>query len=531
MVAAGFVGLVGLALLVGAPVAWAQAPPGTEVPRVGLTPGVQTELTLDELIARVLEQNPAIHAARVDLESAEFAVQMARGLFDPRVTTDWSFERRATPVSSTLGGVTDGRLDEDFTVFGAAVAGAMPWGGGTYSSRWSATRATSNSLYVPLNPQFPSTLSFSLTQPLWRNRAIDAGRRQLQIAQVSRTLTEAQFRQQVADLIAAAAQAYWALVLAVEQLDVQDDALVEAREHVAGNRRMAAQGLLSAIDIVEAEAQVAIFEGGVAAAREAVTRSENAIKALMLPDRTSPLWAHALRPTTAPALAAPGISFEEAIQLALANRPEREALTHAATINEIQTRFFRDQAKPQVDLVGSYTLQGLSGPVASRTPPVDATQVPSFLVGGMGTSLGTLFARDFPSVHVGLSLSLPLWNRSAQAGVAASQADGRRLALQRAQADQAIEAEVRNTIQAVRSADAQLIAAAAGREAAEQQYGSEQRRLSAGLSTVYLLFQRHSALVAARGREWQARAQLSQTLIEYGRVTGTVLDRYGVKVR
>jgi HAE1 family hydrophobic/amphiphilic exporter-1 len=518
-----------------APAAQQPAPPAaaSAPPRVGVTPGLETPLSLEDLIARVLQENPQIRAARVDRESAEFSLQVARGLFEPRVTADWSYERRISPVSSSLGGAADGQLDENTLQFAPAVAGLLPWFGGSYQATFSSTRSRTDSAFVPLDPQFPTALSFSFVQPLARGLHMDSSRRQLRIAQVTRALTDAQFRQQVTDIMAGAARAYWDLVFAVENLDVQQDALAEAREHVAGNRRMADQGLLSAMDVVEAEAQVAIFEGNVAAAQEAVTRVENALKSLMLPDRASPLWGHALTPITRPPDNVPRLPVEEAVQTALAKRPEREQLDRSADINRINTRFFRDQARPQIDLIASYTLSGLAGAPVVR-PGSDIfggpADVPPFLVGGYRTSLGTLFERDFPTAHVGLRLTLPVWNRSAEAGVALALADERRLEHHRAQLDQTIEAEVRNAMQALRSAEAQLAAASAGRAAAEQQYASEERRLEAGISTVYLVFERHSALVAARGRELQARTELRKAVIEFERVTGTALERHGISV-
>lgn len=521
--------LATFAVAVSGSTVFAQAP---AQPRVGLAPGLETALTLDEVVARVLEQNPSIQAARIDRESAEFGVQAARGLFDPRITADGSYERRVTPVSSSLGGVADGKLREHSLIFAPTIAGLIPWGGGTYATTFSSSRTTTNSAFVPLTPQYPAFWTFSFAQPVVRNRDLDEGRRQLRVAQATRALTDAQFRQQVTDIVTAAAMTYWDLAYAIENLDIQQDGLVEAREHVSGNRRLADQGLLSEVEVVEAQSQVAFFEGAIAAAEEAVTRTENALKALMLANRASPLWQHAVRPVTPPGATPVTMSVEDAVRAALASRPERATLDRSVDINAIDTQFYRGQARPQIDLIGSYTLQGLAGqpvPPQASLPGFPASQVPSYLVGGYPTSLGTLVARDFPVAHVGLRLSLPIWNRTAEAGVAMTLAAGRRLQLQRAQLDQTIEVDVRNAMQSLRSVEAQLAAAAAGRAAAQQQYESEERRLENGLSTVYLLFERHSALVGARGRENQARIQLSKTILEFERVTGTTLERRGIR--
>src|SRR6185295_18977445 len=120
-------------------------------------------------------------------------------------------------------------------------------------------------------------------------------------------------------------------------------------------------------------------------------------------------------------------------------------------------------------------------------------------------SLSNLLGQDNPTVRVGVRISLPLKNRTAKAELGESLAEGRRLDSVRAQAEQQSEAEVRNTIQRMRSVEARMSAAAAQRWAAEQQYTSEQRNFQAGMSTVFLVLQRQTDLVIARGRELETQ--------------------------
>ena len=56
-----------------------------------------------------------------------------------------------------------------------------------------------------------------------------------------------------------------------------------------------------------------------------------------------------------------GVPHGEPVAEALRNRPELTQLDVTAEINRIDQRYYRDQTKPQIDLVGSYTAQGLAG--------------------------------------------------------------------------------------------------------------------------------------------------------------------------
>jgi len=168
-------------------------------------------------------------------------------------------------------------------------------------------------------------------------------------------------------------------------------------------------------------------------------------------------------------------------------------------------------------------------------PPLEATgggsTIPPNLVGGLPQSLANLAQQDFPTYRVGVRVSVPFRNRTAQANFGRSLAVGSRIKNQRAQAEQLVEADVRNALQSLRSAEARLASAAAARSSAEQQYESEQRQFRAGTTTVYLVLQRQNELLAARGRELQAQTDLNKAVSEFQRATGNTLDANRVSVR
>jgi HAE1 family hydrophobic/amphiphilic exporter-1 len=231
---------------------------------------------------------------------------------------------------------------------------------------------------------------------------------------------------------------------------------------------------------------------------------------------------------TPTALSAPQIGLEVAVTEALKNRPEIEQLTKSTEINQIDERFFRNQTKPQIDLVGSYTSAGLAGspnPLSSG-----AATVPENLKGGYFTSLGNLLAQDFPTYRAGVQISLPWGNRVAKANLGRTLVEADRLANNRAQVEQIIQAEVRNGLQALRSAESRLTSATEARAAAEELYASETRQFRGGTTTFYLVLQRQTELTAARGRELQAQTDLNKAISEFQRSIGATLSSNNVTV-
>jgi hypothetical protein len=90
----------------------------------------------------------------------------------------------------------------------------------------------------------------------------------------------------------------------------------------------------------------------------------------------------------------------------------------------------------------------------------------------------------------------------AKANLGRTLAEGDKIRNQKAQAYQTIETDVRNSIQALRSAESRLNAAVATRTSAEQLYESEQRQFRSGTTTLYLVLQRSSTLSMPAARSF-----------------------------
>jgi outer membrane protein TolC len=539
----------------------APARPLPSAERVGVDVSDQMPLTLNDAIALALQNNNDIDGSRINVQIAEYELTSARGVYDPVFSSESYYESRVTPTSSTLGGAQNGSVMQTDLTGAARLGGFSPFAGGSYQLDFSSTRLTTNNQNVTLNPQFPTAFTLTYAQPLWRGLRFDNNRRQIEIAKKNLSLTDAQFRQRAIEVISQVEQSYWDLVFALRNFQVQIDAVKQARTQVESNQRLVEKGVLAPIDIVAANTQVTTFEQNVYTAQEAVTRAENTLKTLMLPARTDALWSRPLTPITPINLEAPRVPLEQAVNAALKSRPELAQLQTNAEINQIDTRFFRDQTKPQIDLVGTYTSVGLAGALTSAAsggttsggsnaqlrarvnelstlaglPALETTAgggtVTPNLVGGYGKSLSNLIQQDYPTYRVGVRVALPLRNRTAEANLGRSLAQGSFIQNQRAQAEQLIEADVRNTSQTLRSAEARLQAAAATRFSTEQQYESEQRQFRAGTSTVFLVLQRQNELLAARGRELQAQTDLNKAIAEFERATGNTLAANNVAVR
>ncbi len=526
-------------------------------PRIGVL--VETQLSLSQALAMALANNKDIESSRIDQEEAVYTLVGARGAFDPIASGNSYWEKQITPIASALGGSATGAVLNKTWDSDPALSGNTPWYGGSYRVDFSSQRVYTNNTFVTLNPQYPLAINFQYTQPLWRGLRYDANRHAIDVAKKNLSMTDEQFRQRVMQVVEQAERGYWELVYAYNNLQVQLEAVGIAQQQDESNRRQEQQGLLAPIDVVAAQTQLANFEIGAFAAQTALTQAENTLKTLILPDRSSPMWTSALLPITPAEHAPPLTPLDDAIREALGNRPEVAQVRISGEINKDDTRYFRDLTKPQVDVVASYDRAGLAGIVVPGPNPLTAgflpivdrlnelstasglepinvsgltgTATPPLLIGSYGQAVNNIWNGNFPTAEVQLRISLPIRNRVAEANLGHSLAEERRIKNQREQVEQNIQSDVRNAMQSIQSAQASLQAARVARESAEEQYQSEQRQFRAGTSTLFLVQQRQSTMIAARSQERRAEADLAEATAAYELATASILRQHDINLK
>ena len=502
-------------------------------PRIGIIG--EARLPLAEAIERTLKSDPELRISRINKEQAGYSIKAAEGFYDPVLNLSGYRTHTVNPVASILAGSPSGKLSQNEFNVTPNVTGLTPYGGGTYSFRFSNSRQQTDNLFATLNPQFPTIATLNLTQPLWRGLRFDPNRHRIEVARVNERFTTEQLRQRVIERVTAAVQAYWELDFAWSNYQVQLEAVRLAEQQYESNRRQVEQGALAPIDVTAAQTQVATFQQGLFIAEQQLTAAENNLKTLMLPDRGDLLWSAALIPETRPDTSPQIVPLRDAVNQALSSRPEVAQNTLALDVNQLDVRLAKDQAKPQINAFANLSAAGLSGhtsALAGTSPipfPISLTP-PEFFVGGYSTSLSNMVAGNYPSVQIGMQISLPLRNRTAEAQVATSEAQGRKLQAMKDQLGMAIEADVRNALQATVSAQSRLAAAGIARQSAEEQYASEQRQMQSGTSTVFLVLQRQNELIAARSREARAKADVAETKANLDRAMGATIEAHGINV-
>lgn len=530
---------------------WAQvgAPP-----RVGVGV-IERKLTLHEAIEQALKANLEIEIEKSSTATAAAAVRGARGFYDPSFRWVPALESRNTPAGSVLQGA-NGRLSEHFHSENFYFRQRL-LAGSLLGLDFENNRQSSSNPFLSLNPFITSRLVVSFTQPLLRNRAIDRDRAELKIRRKQLDVSDVQFELKVIEVVTRVEQAYWDLVAARQDAQVKADALEWAREQLARNRRMIEAGSLAPVELAASEAELERRRDTWYASVGAITEAENALKSLLSGSREDPIWSDEIVPTDQATLAPPQTDdLRPAVAAALASRPELQIVGMQQQINEIQKQQNADQIKPQVNLVASYGNTGLGGSVRAGDNPFTASNallyerinklslqsglaplpapsfggLPELLVGGYGTTLSNLFGGRFQSAQVGVSFDFTFRNNTAEANLAQSAIAERRLKLQRAQVEQAIEAQVRNALQAMATARQRIAAAEASARAAAEKLESETRLFQSGESTNFLVLTRQNEYADSRHRALVAKLDFNKAVARLEQALGATLGRHQIRL-
>ena len=510
-----------------------------ELNRVGVDMTAQKPLTLDDAILLALENNQDIEVSRKNVRIAEFDLLAARGVYEPRFTGQLYYDRSTAPNVSIF--TSNQTTTQSTLAANTSLNAYVPNFGTQVAATFNNQRLTTDNPISILSPQLNASLGFSITQPLLRGRAMDPQRRNIEIAKRNLSLTDAQFRQKAIEVVTAVERAYWDLAYALRNLQVQKDGVRDAKAQLEHNRRLVDEGQLAPIDIVAAETQVANYEGAVYDALNLVNVAENALKNIVSPNRRDDLWAQAITPVEQVRVEVPTVSLEQAMATAFANRPELDLNKVQTDINEVDRRYYNSLRKPQIDLIASYNSSGIGGNPNPNFSPnfptpcsVDPTspecqQQLANLELLTGSPYKGVFANKYPTYRVGIQFNLPIFgDKTARAQYGRALVEGEKIETQREALEQAIQVDVRNALQVVKTAESRLRYASIARENSDKQYESERRKLDSGQSDIYRVLERQTALTAARSAELRAQTELNKAVADLERATGNSLKANGV---
>lgn len=461
--------------------------------------------------------------------------------FDPVLTGTLQMDRAYALSSSALSG----RAVTNTNTGTADVAYTQGFHTGTdFSMGFNNTHATTNNPLSALSPTLTSGFQAKVTQQLLQGFGFLPNTRFITIAKNNREISDVAFRLQVITTVDQIENLYWNLVYAFENVRVQQEALTFSQKTLSDNEKGVQLGTLPPIQVVSAQSTVASNQQALTVAQTNLELQELLMKNALSRNLEDPTLAGAeVVPTSTIGLPAqePVVPTQDLINDALQHRAELAESRIDLSSRNISLKAVRNALLPTLDLYGYYGGNGLGGSLSPNATfcgagtsgvCISRNRVPSqFLNGsgvGYGSTLDQLVSSAAPDKGVGVTLNVPILNRTAQADQVRSQLELRQAQVRLQQLENQVRIEVRNAQFDVQQNRASVDAAQAAVTLARQTLDAEQKKLEAGVSTPTTVLQMQSSLTTTESTLVSAMAAYAKSRVELDRSTGLLLDNAGI---
>ncbi|MEC4888963.1 MAG: TolC family protein [Nitrospira sp.] len=476
-------------------------------------------ISLAEAAVRALQSNLDISISRQTKESRIADIVIEQAKFDPTLSINGQYNRQVSPLNRPVFGGTGGSLTDiqtfdqrNHSITMDATQNLIT--GGNVDLNYSPARSNVNQNVATgflFNPAYTGGLALTLTQPLLRNAGIDVTKTFIKVAQNNADVEQHVFRDRVLTVLATVEQTYWEVVFANENLKVAQAALKAAEELLATNRAKAKAGVMSIVDVLQAEAAVASRVEQVLVAEKSIRDQEDQLRRLLNPGEEDLRQDLRLTPTDAPVTVLEPLSLQEAIDIAIEQRPEIVQAKKNVESGELNKQFARNQLLPTLSFQGTMGMAGLGK--------------------DYGDSASKNFSGDFYNYGAGLVLSYPLGNRSAISTYNKRQLESRNAEATLTSVRQQIIVGVREAVRRVQTDFKRIETTRSARIMAEKQLQAEQERLKVGLSTTRFVLDFQRDLATAQGNELRATVDYNKSLSNLARHKATTLDRYHLELQ
>ena len=475
-------------------------------------------LSIDEAVTMAMEQNLGIRIQRFDPQIQDTSVAQARSFWAPSLTSNFSKNGQTQQPTSSLSGGATSILNSNMNT-AVGVNQQLRWGG-VYSATWNSSRFSTTNLFQGFSPQIGSNLNLQYTQPLMRNFEIDQIRQQVAISQKAREMSDIQLTGVITGTLRAVKNAYWDLSYALANLKTQVQSLELSQQSLKDEQKRVEIGVRAPIDIVQAQAEVASNEERVIVAEAAIKAAQDNLRALILDPGTPDFWNVIFEPTDAASFAAQAIDVDAAVRNALDKRSDVRSAKNSLQQSDVNIKYYRNQVKPDVNANVSYITTAAGGVQLSQVDLAAAATgaaINRSIVAerGFGSVLGDVFQNTYPNWTVGISINYPLGSNIAQANLARVRLQYEQAQAQLKNLEMQVATQVRGVGRNVQTNQQRVQSARASRELQERKLEAEEKKLAAGMSSSFFVFQAQRDLALARTAEIQAISDYNKSLVDF----------------
>jgi outer membrane protein len=355
--------------------------------------GTGSPLSLSNLVQLVLERNEALQAKFLDFEFNRQKYLAEQGAFEPDAVGSVSREVNNRPNNAEQASTDNTSiLHETNNIYDAGLESLIPSGarlhlGYTLSdlnNNITPFTLTSNQNLGDL--RYQSFFGLTVTQPLLKNFGTAVTMAGIRLAALSSKIAFQEYRRQLMTVVSTAEATYWNLYLSQQQVKFFEESVVSAEKILKDNHTRYDAGKGSELEIYEAEAELGLRRAKLEEARQKSVEAVNHVLS-MYAERASNANTP-LRAVDVPVMHLRAEEYQKFGPTAFELNPDYIIQSEKLDQEMIRLGYAKNQRLPQLDLKGSYGMNGLGG------TPED--------------SYGEIQRNDYTSWSVGLEFRIPL---------------------------------------------------------------------------------------------------------------------------
>lgn len=453
-------------------------------------------------------------------------------VLDPVIQESTVFSHQTTPEVDTIQAVLPDLISKTRIYTGIYQQGFLT--GSNVTVTYKDSYLNENAPTDVLNPSSAPSVTVAYQQNLLRGFGIAVNGRTIRVSELNVKASNLNFRTQVSNTVNQVLSLYYNLSAAYEDERAKANA-VEVAQQLYDNSRLQEQaGTLARLDVTTAQSQLATAEFDLVNSQTALGQLELQLKNMLSRNGLADPELARVQIVPLDRIAVPQAdefpSLQDLLQTALANRSDLAAERIGVASNDILELGTRNGILPLLVVTASEATAGLAGTPQVVTSKGVSVTSDVYFNGGIGTALGQVFRRNFPTNRVATIFQAPIHNRQAQADNAIDLLSQRQSQIQLSKDTNQIAVDISNYLIAVRQGRSRYQAAVQTRILQQQLLDAEQKKLAGGASTPFNVVQQQRDYIAAQSSELAALVDFNNARLALDQTLGLTLDRNHVSV-
>jgi outer membrane protein len=451
---------------------------------------------------------------------------------DPIIQENTVFSHQTAPQSDTVQSILPVLISNTRNSSFAYQQGFLI--GGNITATYRDSYLNENAPTDVLNPSSAPSLTLTFQQNLLRGFGVAVNARTIRVSQLNVKASALNFKTQVSNTVNQVLNLYFALSAGYEDIKAKSNAVEVAQKFYENSGIQQRAGTLARLDVTTAEAQLASAEYALVNSQTNVRQQELQLKNLLSRNGIADPVLAAVQIVPLDRIAVPESDelppLKDLLATALANRSDLAAERLGVTSSEISALGTKNGILPLLVGIATESAAGLSGTPQTVVSSFGVETANPYFNGGIGTAVGQVLRRNFPTSRVAAFFQTPLRNNQAQADYAIDRLQLRQSQIQLGKDLNQVAVDVSNYVVAMRQARGRYRAAVQTRILQEKLLDAEQKKLAGGASTPFNVVQQQRDLVTAQSAEIAALVDFSNARLALDQTLGMTLDRNHVSI-